>query len=61
MDPDISFKETKSLVCLFCGDVNMLNHERSSAMVTPKYFAAGTLSSSTLCRMYEGQSKITES
>ena len=23
MDPDISFKETKSLVCLFCGDVNM--------------------------------------
>ena len=21
-------------------------------MVTPKYFAAGTLSSSTLCRMY---------
>ena len=20
MDPDISFKETKSLVCLFCGD-----------------------------------------
>ena len=29
-----------------------LDHERSSAMVTPKYFAAGTLSSSTLCRMY---------
>ena len=23
MDPDISFKETKSLVCLFCGNVNM--------------------------------------
>ena len=29
-----------------------LDHERSSAMVTPKYFSAGTLSSSTLCRMY---------
>ena len=29
-----------------------LDHERSSAMVTPKYFAAGALSSSTLCRMY---------
>ena len=29
-----------------------LDHERSSAMVTPKYFAAGILSSSTLCRMY---------
>ena len=29
-----------------------LDHERSSAMVTPKYFAAGTLSSSTLSRMY---------
>ena len=27
-------------------------HERSSAMVTPRYFAAETLSSSTLCRMY---------
>ena len=26
--------------------------ERSSAIVTPKYFAAGTLSSSTLCTMY---------
>ena len=23
MDPDISFKETKSLVCLFCGNINM--------------------------------------
>ena len=23
MDPDISLKETKSLVCLFCGNVNM--------------------------------------
>ena len=29
-----------------------LVHERSSKMVTPKYNAAGTLSSSTLCRMY---------
>ena len=29
-----------------------LDHERSSVMVTPKYFAARTLSSSTLCRMY---------
>ena len=29
-----------------------MDHERSSAMVTPQYFAAGTLSSSTLCRMY---------
>ena len=23
MDPDVSFKETKSLVCPFCGDVNI--------------------------------------
>ena len=28
------------------------DHERSSTMVTPKYFAARTLSSSLLCRMY---------
>ena len=26
MDPDISFKESKSLVCLFCGDVDMFGH-----------------------------------
>ena len=52
MDPDISFKETKSLVAFFVVMSICLDHERSSAMVTPKYFAAGTLSSSTLCRMY---------
>ena len=23
MDPDISFKEAKSLICLFCGNVDM--------------------------------------
>ena len=28
------------------------DHERSSAMVTPRYFAAEALSSSTLCKMY---------
>ena len=50
MDPDISFKEAKSLVCLSCG--NCLVQERSSSIVTPKYFAAETLSISTLCRMY---------
>ena len=35
------------VVLSMCGD-----HERSSAMVTPRYFAAEALSSSTLCRMY---------
>ena len=53
MDPDISFKEAKSLVCLSCGNIDIcLVHERSSSIVTPKYFAAETLSISTLCRMY---------
>ena len=52
MDPDISFKEAKSLFHLFCGDVDILAHGRSLAMVTPKYFAVETLSSSILCRMY---------
>ena len=52
MDRNISFKETKSLVCLFCGDVNMFGMVPKFAMVTHNYFAAGTLSSSTLCRMY---------
>ena len=52
MDPDISFKETNCLVCLFLVMSICLDHERSSTMMTPKYFAAGTLSSSTLCKMY---------
>ena len=28
------------------------DHERSSAIVTPRFFAAEALSSSTLCKMY---------
>ena len=52
MDLDISFKETKSLVCLFVVMSICLDHERSSAMMFHEYFAAGKLSSSTLCRMY---------
>ena len=52
MDPDISFKETKSFFPFFVVMSICLDHERSSAMVTPKYFDTGTLSSSTLCRMY---------
>ena len=48
MDPDTSFKETKSLVCLFVMMSICLDNERSSTMVTPKYFAAGALNSSTL-------------
>ena len=52
MVPDISFKEAKSLVCLFVVISICLVHERSSAMVTPKYFAVETISRSTLCRMY---------
>ena len=52
MDTYIFFKDTKSLVCLFEVMSICLDHERLSAMVTPKYFAAGTLSSSTLCKMY---------
>ena len=35
------------VVLSMCGD-----HERSSAMVTPRYFAAEALSCSTLCKMY---------
>ena len=35
------------VVLAMCGD-----HERSSAMVTPRYFAAVALSSSTLFKMY---------
>ena len=35
------------VVLSMCGD-----HSRSSAMVTPRYFAAEALSSSTLCKMY---------
>ena len=35
------------VVLSMCGD-----HERSSAMVNPRYFAAEALSSSTLCKMY---------
>ena len=50
MGPDISFKEAKSSVCLFVVISICLIHERSSAIVTPKYFAVGTLSSSTLCK-----------
>ena len=52
MEPDISFKETKSWFAFFVVMLICLDHERLSAMVTPKYFAAGTLSSSTLYRMY---------
>ena len=52
MDSDISFKEAKSLVCLFPGNVDMFGPREVVAMVTPKYFAAETLSSSTLFRMY---------
>ena len=35
------------VVLSMCGD-----HERSSAMVTPRYFAAEAISSSILCKMY---------
>ena len=34
MVPDISFKETKSLVCLFVAMSICLDHESSSTMVT---------------------------
>ena len=54
MYPYVSFKKAKGLIgflcCIklsMCGD-----HERSSAMVIPRYFAAEALSSSTLCKMY---------
>ena len=40
-------EQLRSMVMSIC-----LVHERLSAMVTPKYFAAETLSNSTLCRMY---------
>ena len=52
MGPHVSFKKAEGLIGFFvvlsmCGD-----HERSSAMATPRYFAAETLSSLTLCKMY---------
>ena len=49
MDTDISFKKPRVWFAFFVVMSICLDHERSSAMVTPKYFAAGTLSSSTLC------------
>ena len=38
MDSDISFKETKSWFAYFVVMLICLDHERSSAMVTPKVF-----------------------
>ena len=36
MEPGISFKETKSLVCLFCGGVDMFGPWEVVCNVTPK-------------------------
>ena len=52
MKPDVSFVKTKSLDSPFVVMSICLDHERLFALVTPKYFAEGTLSSSTLYRMY---------
>ena len=49
MDPYVSFKKAKGLVgFLYC----IINVWRLSAMVTPRYFAAEALSSSTLRKIY---------
>ena len=48
MDPAVSFKEAKSLLCLFVVKQMCFVHERLSPMVTPRYFGAETLSSSTM-------------
>ena len=52
MDPDIFLRKPK--VCFaFLEVISIcLVNERSSSIVTPKYFAVDTLSFSTLCRMY---------
>ena len=54
MDPYVSFKKTKGLIDFLCRIVFTMcgDHERSSAMVTLRYFSAEALSSSTLCKMY---------
>ena len=57
MDPNVSFKEAKSLIyCFFVFVISMyVDHKRSSTMVTltPRYFAVEhSLDSSSLCRIY---------
>ena len=49
MDPGVSFKETKNLVCLFV--VMLICFVQESQLLT--IIAVETLSSSTLCRMYQ--------
>ena len=44
MEPKVSFKEAKSLICLFVVMSICVDHER--------YFSAETLSRSILCRIY---------
>ena len=50
MDRHVSFKESMSLICLFVVLSMCEDHERSSAMVNPRYFAAERPSSSMLSR-----------
>ena len=52
MDPYVSIKKAKGLVCFFVILSMLRDLVRSSAMLTPRYFAAEALSSSTLCKMY---------
>ena len=52
MDPYVSLRESKSLICFYAMLTMFEDRERSSAIVTPLYFAAETPSSSTLCKIY---------
>ena len=52
MDPIFLLRKPRVWFAFFVVMSICLDHERSSAMVTSKYIGAGTLSSSTLCRIY---------
>ena len=52
MDPDISLRKPKVWFAFLVVISICLVNERSSSIVTPKYFEVETLSISTLCRMY---------
>ena len=43
---DVKFQEAKSLIYLFCDSSMCFPHLRSPYIVTPRYLAADTLSSS---------------
>ena len=52
MDPDISFEETKSLVCLFCGDVDMFGPCEVVRNGDPQVLCCGNTFQLYIIRMY---------